>query len=252
MKFREKRDSIIAAAVTFVVALVVILLLFFLSLDYDRRALAESSMPELQDDEEVYLEPDFLVVGDDGESDMETVEDAAPQTPGIPDPAEEEQPQRVVKNEEPPKEEPVSNKPKQVSTKTESDVKTSTPKLSKEEEKRIGSLQGKFKSDNNGSNTGKEAGVSGTGGTGFSTTGSLKGRKMLSCNTWKVILNQKTVVTVSVTVDADGNVTAASALSGGSPNLRAQCEKMAKTSKWTKKEGAAPAKGTITFTITPK
>ena len=104
MKFREKRDSIIAAAITFVVALVVILLLFFLSLDYDRRALAESSMPELQDDEEVYLEPDLLVVGDDGESDMETVEDAAPQTPGVPDPAEEEQPQRVLKNEEPPKE----------------------------------------------------------------------------------------------------------------------------------------------------
>lgn len=249
----ERKDAIIAASVTFGVAIVVLLLLFFLSLDYDRQALAQMSTPEMIDDEEVFLEPELLVVGNDGETDLDETTDAAPQTPGEPDPAEKEQPLRVVKNEVPPKETPVSNKPKQVAANTESDVKTSTPKLSKEEEQRIASMGGKLKSDNNGSRTGAEGANSGTGGTGVSTDGALKGRSMISCPTWKLKLNQRTVVTVNVTVDADGNVTQASARSGaGSNNLRAQCVKMAKGSKWTPKKGAAPASGTITFTIIPQ
>ena len=248
---RDRRASTIAAAVTFGVALVILVLLFVLTVGDSRRALAETSMPEIQDDEEIFLEPELLVVDDPGDEEVKTVDEAAPQPPGEPDPAPEEQPVRVVKNPEPPKENPVSQKPKLVSTPKESDLKTSTPKLTEEEEKRIASMQGKLKSDNNGSRTGKESANSGSGGDGVAASGSVNGRRMLSCPTWKVRLTQKTTVKVSITVDADGNVTKATAVSGGTPNLRSQCEKMARGSKWTKKAGAAPASGTITFTITP-
>lgn len=252
MEGRDRKASAIAAAITFGVALVILVLLFVLTVGSDRRMLSETSIPEMQDDEEIYLEPELLTIDDPGEEKAETEDEAAPQVPGEPDPGEEEQPVRVVKNEVPPVEEPVSNKPKLVSTEKPSDVKTSTPPIKKEEEQRVASMAGKFKTDNNGGRTGVETGVSGSGGFGISTTGSVKGRKMLSCPTWKVKLTQKVTVKVQITVDANGNVTSATAIAGsGTPNLRAQCEKMAKGSKWTAQAGAAPASGTINFTITP-
>lgn len=248
---RDRKAAIIAACVTFGFALIILVLLFVLNIGDSRRVLAEVSTPEMQDDEEIFLEPDFIVEDERGEEKAEDIDEAAPQPPGEPDPAQQEQPVKVVKNEKPPKEEPVSNKAELVSSKEKSDVKTSTPKLSAEEEKRLASMSGKLKSDNNGARNGKESANSGAGGDGISVQGSLNGRKMESCSSWKVRLTQKTTVKVSVTVNAEGNVTAATAISGGTPNLRAQCEKMARTSKWTKKAGAAPASGTITFTISP-
>lgn len=241
----------IAAAVTFGVALVVLVLLFVMTVGDTRRALAENSMPEIQEDEEIFLDPELLVIDNPGDEQPAETQEAAPQTPGTPDPAESEQPERVVKNPEPPKEKPVSNKPKLVADNKESDVKTSTPKLTEEEEKRIAAMSGKLKSDNNGSATGKESAASGSGGDGVAAMGSVNGRKMLSCPTWTLRLSQKTTVHVNITVNAEGNVTSASAV-GGTPNLRKECEKMARQSKWTKKEGSAPVTGTITFTITPR
>lgn len=250
---KERKASIIAAAVTMGVALVILVLLFVLTVGDSRKALAEASMPEIQDDEEIFLEPEILVVDNPGDEAEQTVDEAAPQPPGEPEPAENEQPVRVAKNPEPPKEKPVSSKPKLVADeKKESDVKTSTPKLSEEEEKRIASMQGKLKSDNNGARNGKESANSGSGGDGVAASGNVNGRKMISCPTWKVRLNQKTTVKVNITVDEDGNVTSATAVSGGTPNLRKECEKMARGSKWTKKAGAKPAAGTISFTITPQ
>lgn len=248
---KERKANVIAAAVTFVAALVILLLLFILTVGSDRSLLAEASTPEIQDNEEIYLEPELLVIDNPGDEDVENIDEAAPQTPGEPDPAPEEQTRRVVKNEKEPEKPPVSNKPEKVSTTKESDVKTSTPKLSPEEEKRIASMSGKLKTENNGSRTGTEAAASGSGGNGISMQGNVNGRKMLSCPTWKVKLTQKTTVKVNITVDADGNVTSASAVSGGTPNLRKECEKMAKGSKWTKKAGASVTSGTISFTITP-
>lgn len=248
----EKKARIIAAAVTFVFALVILLLLFILSVGGTRRALAESSMPEIQDDEEIFLEPDFLVVDDPGDEVPRTVDEAAPQPPGEPDPAENEQPVRVVRNPDPPKETPVAAKAPLVSSKEPSDVKAPAPKLTEEEEKRIASMSGKLKTDNNGSRTGRESAESGSGGDGVAASGSVNGRRMLSCPTWKVRLTQKTSVKVNITVDADGNVTSASAVSGGTPNLRMECERMARGSKWTARAGAKPASGSITFTITPR
>lgn len=249
---RERKASIVAAAVTFGAALIILVFLFVISIGSSREMMASVSTPEIQDNEEIFLEPELLVVDNPGDEDVETVDEPAPQTPGLPDPAEEEQKVRVVKNNEKPKEQPVSSKPKEVSTPKESDAKTSTPKLSAEDEKRIASAQGKFKTDNNGSTTGKNSANSGSGGNGVSAEGNVNGRTMEYCPTWKVRLTQKTTVKVSITVNAEGKVTAASAISGGTPNLRKECEKMALKSRWTKKEGAKPASGTISFEITPQ
>ena len=238
----------IAAAVTFVAALVILLLLFFMTIGDSRKALAEASIPEYQDEEEIFLEPELLKIDDPGDEVPETVDEAAPQPPGEPDPAPEEQPVKKVKNPEPPKEKPVSNKPKVVSTEKESDVKTSTPKLSEEEEKRIASMQGKLKTDNNGSRTGQESAESGSGGAGVAASGSLNGRKMLSCPTWKQQI-AKATVKVRITVNAEGNVTSATAASGGTAKVRSECEKMALRSKWTPKKGAPLETGVITFNI---
>lgn len=250
---RDKKASIIAAAVTFGAALAILVLLFILTVGNDRKMLAETSTPEIQDDEEIFLDPEMLVIENDGveEEALET-EEAAPQPPGQPDQAEEEQRVAQVKNEEPPAEEPVSNKPKLVSTtRQDSEVKTSTPKVSEEEQRIKEKMAASLKSPNNGSNTGKESGNTGAGGNGVNTHGSLKGRRMLSCSTWKVKVTQQSIVKVNITVNAAGSVTSATAVSGGTPNLRAECEKMAKTSKWTPQEGAVPANGFITFTINP-
>lgn len=247
----ERGAQVVAAAVTFGVALVILLLLFILNVGDTRRALAETSTPEIEDTEEIFLEPELLVLDNPGDEVEQTVDEAAPQTPGEPDPSDREERVRVVNNPVPPKETPVTNRPRQVSVAEESDVKTSTPQLSAEEERRIASMQGKLNTDNNGSRTGRESGASGSGGDGVAASGSVNGRRMISCPTWKVRLTQKTTVKVSITVDADGKVTKATAVSGGTPNLRKECEKMALGSKWTAKQGAAPASGTITFTISP-
>ena len=255
---RDRKAAIIAAAITFVAALVILVLLFVLSVGSDdRRMMSEVSVPEMQDDEEIFLEPELLDMSEPGdeltEEDIQE-EEAAPQPPGEPDPAEVEQPQRVVKNEVPPEEPPVSNKPKLVSTKEPSDVKTSTPKLSAEEEKRIAAIGGKLKTDNNGSRTGNESAETGNGQAGMSSQGNLngdKGRKMLSCPTSRPTLNRDYTIRVSVQVTADGNVKSASlANSGGAPaNLTSLCVDLAKKSKWTPKADAPIATGTIVFSL---
>lgn len=256
---REKKDAIIAAAVTFGVALIVIVLLFCMSLKFDRQALSDASIPEFQDDEEYYLEPELLVIDNPGdENATEKADESAPQPPGEPELADEEQPILNVKNSEVPKEEPVSSKPKLVSTTKESDVKTSTPKVSAEEQKVASDMGSKFNS-NNGSRDGQDSGTAGAGGNGnVNAQGKLSGRQMLSCPRQNVgaISFTKGTVTVNVTVTAAGTVSSASVASASptsiSNTVKNKCITMAKGSKWTPKEGAPNAQGTITFTITRK
>ena len=161
------------------------------------------------------------------------------------------------KNKEVPKKEPESSKPKLVSTK-ESDVKSSTPKGSAEEQKITSNMGSKFNS-NNGSRDGQDAGNAGAGGTGnVNAQGKLSGRQMLSCPRQNVgdISFTKGTVTVNVTVTAAGTVSSASVTSASPtsiPNtVKNKCISMAKGSKWTPKEGAPNAQGTIIFTITRK
>ena len=251
---RDKRASIRAGVITFGVALIVLVLLYVMTVGSDRAILAETSTPEFQDDEEIFLEPEMLVMEDPGEEVEEVIKDLpAPPAPGEPDPAEtpeQEQPVRVVKNDIESPEPPVTTKPQLVSTPKESDVKTSTPPLS-DQEKRAASMKGKFVTDNNGSRNGVDGPVASVGETmGFAKPqGSVSGRSMLSCPTKKLTITQPTTIKVRIEVNADGRVTSATAISGGTPLLRKECEQMARQSKWTKEAGAPLANGTITFHI---
>ena len=248
----EKKASIIAAAITFGAALIILVLLFVLTVGDDRRMLAETSMPEMQDDEEIFLDPELMMVDHIGEEESDLdVEQTAQQPPGQPDPAPEEQPVRVVRNEEQPKEEVVSSKPKLVSSDKPNEVKTSSPKLSLEEEKRIASMGGKFKTENNGGNTPSESTGSSINPTGQLSGAGSQGRKMESCPRQSVKASQKVVVTVDVKVNAQGLVTSATAR-GGNEEQRKQCEQMARGSRWTPKAGEGEVPGKITFTIIPR
>lgn len=250
---RDKKASVIAAAITFGVALVVLVLLFVLTVGDDRRILSETSIPEMQDDEEIFLEPDLLLDEPPGDEDGELdIPEETQQPPGEPDPAPQEQTERIVKNEEPPKEEPVTNKPKLVSTEKPSEVKTSTPKLSAEDEKRLASMQGKLKTDNNGDPTAKAESTGTVVATGKLSGKGAHGRSMLSFPRQTVKVSQKVVVTVQITVGENGNVKSAAAISGGNSEQRAQCVQMARQSRWTPMPGSGDETGTITFTINPK
>lgn len=245
---KREKESVIAAAVTFVAALIILVLLFTLSLRHDREALAEASIPELQDEEPIYLDPEMLQIDMTGDENSQDIDEPAPQPPGEPDLAPEPSEELHVKAPEKP-EKPVSNKPELVADNKPSEVKTSKPEPT-EDEKRVAKAAESFKkSQNNGSRTGRETAFSGSGGNGVGYSGNI-GRKLLSASTWPVKITQKKVtVSVNVTVDADGNVTKATAVSGGTPNLRKEVEKMAKGFKWSKEAGAKPVSGTITFTI---
>ena len=249
--YRDRKAAIIAASITFGVALIILVLLFVLTVGDDRRMLAESSTPELQDDEEIFYEPEMLIVEHKGDekSDLD-IEEAALQPSGIPEPAEAEQPERVVRNEVAPKEETPAAKPKLVATEKPAEVKTATPQLSREEEKQIASMSSKFKSENNGGFTSGETNGS------VSTSGQLngsgnRGRRMESCPSSSVKASQKVVVTVKVVVTEKGTVKSATA-TGGNQAQRNACQQMAMKSRWTPREGAGDVAGTITFTIIPK
>lgn len=249
MKPGEKRDSIIAAAVTFGVALIILLLLFILSLDFDREALATSSIPEIQDEEEIFLEPELLRLGDPDATRDEPGQDAAPQPPGEPDPADENQPEAAVHDTKPQVETPVTNKAPLVASNNNTELTSPAPKISEEQQKRVKDVGGKFSSDNNGSPSGKESAYSGSGGSGVSATGNIKGWKMISCPTSKISTSVKvTKVTVSITVSAEGKVTVHGA-TGGTKEQNNICKKWAAASKWQTNASAKSASGSITFTI---
>lgn len=247
---RERRASIIAACVTFGAALVILVLLFILSVGDNRAALAQESIPELHDDEEIFLEPELLQMGNDGEEELDLQEEAAPQPPGIPDQGETEQKVSVVQNTTPDNNN-TSNQREVISTPKPSDVPAPKPKPSDEDNQRITNMGGNFNSPNNGAVNGQSSPNSGSGGNGVTASGVLKGRQMLSCNRNPIALKPgvtKGVVKVEVVVNAKGDVTSAKAISGPS-ELFAECERRAKNSKWSASKGAPDAKGTITFTI---
>lgn len=243
---REKKDSAIAAVITFLLMLALFLWLFFCGLTWDKGALASSSIPEEQSDEELFLDPELLQeISDGSESDLHETE--APLDKGEPEKAETENRQLNDPGENP---KPDVKTEKIVTQEKKSPVKTTEPSASdKEREKVTSRMAGKF-NPHNGAPDGKAV-SSGTGGTGVGVSGKVSGRSFLGCDKPVVALKVKTVVKVSVTVDADGRVTSASASGAADAKIRRKCEAAARTARWSAKKGAAPARGTITFTITP-
>ena len=244
---QEQKDKSIAAAITFVVMLIIILLLFLGGVTYDRQLLAESSTPEISiEEEELFLEPE--IIKPLGEEDA-TVQDApAKAFKGEPEKAETENTKLVVKGDNPKPAPPVD---KLVTTTKESPVQATEPSISKEEKQKVTSTVANAFSGRNGASEGSN-GTAGSGGTGIGITVNASGRTFLGCPKPDVTLRNKTVVTVSVVIDAEGKVISATASGGATAAIRRACEQAARGAKWSAKKGAGESRGSITFTITPK
>lgn len=251
MNGHNKKDSIIAAAITFCVALVIFLWLFFGGLTFDRATLASVSIPEIQtpEEDELFLEPE--IVRNLGEPDATAHDAPAPAFKGEPEQSDIENTKLVVpgKSEDrtPPIEKPVTQ------TKPSPMPATEPPKTDENKSKVSSKMAGKFTTQN-----GAESGTSGTqgaGGTGVGISGSVTGRTFKGCPKPNVELQNKVVVTVSVTIDASGRVTKATARSKSGTASQAilkACEKAALQARWSEDKDKPSATGTLTFTITPK
>lgn len=243
----ERRDSLIAVAVTLFVTVLMVLALMFGGITYDEQ-LAKASIPEMQDEEEIFLEPELLEMNKTiGEEDAVNNDAPAAEVKGEPVPAETEQSHTQIKGTN---ENPAPNVHEHITQAEESSVQTITPSK-KEEEKVASSMAGKF-SSKPGAAEGKFDSTSGSGGTGSGVTGKMSGRQFLGCPLPDVSLSHKVVVTVSITVDADGKVTSATASGAADRSIRKKCEEAAMKAKWSAKKGTPSTRGSITFTIIPK
>lgn len=247
-----RRDRLVAAGVTMLAALAVFIFLFRGEIGFDRRQMAAASIPELTPDDEedeLFLDPMLL---DPGEEDSRLNEAASAPAQGMPEVTPEpKQTRPVVKSEPQPKPKPAPPKEKLVATTKPSPVKTVPPPEAKET-KKAQSRTAKAFSPDNGQTHGRN---NSDGSTGSSTgiSGHSDGWKFLGCPRPNVKLRNKTVITVTVTVNSRGEVTSASAR-GGNAQLRAACELAARQARWQPHDPARArtARGTITFTITPK
>lgn len=251
MSQQKKKDSIIAAAVTFAVALLLLLFLFKGGMTFDRAQLASASTPEIEPDteEELFIEPEILE--DLGEENA-TVQDApAPAFKGEPEPAPEQNTKLVVPGKNPAPAPPVE---KPVTQHKESPVKATEPPKTNEERKRVTDKMANKFSPKNGSSSGT-SGTSGAGGTGVGISGSISGRTFKGCPKPSVELQNKVVVEVRVTIDSAGHVTKATARSKSgkaSGTILRACERAARGARWSEDKDTPSASGTLTFTITPR
>lgn len=248
MKATERRDSLIAAFITFLAIGLVIVWLILSTLHYDERMAAIQEYPPLEE-EEIFLDPELLLENKQsfGEQDATAQEAPAPDIKGEPAPAPEEQPHTVISGEN------TIPSPEQtlVSSKAESAVPTTAPDKKKDEEKVATSMAGKFASKP-GSVQGKFDSLGGSDGDASGVSGKMSGRQFLGCPLPNVILSHKTTVTVSITVDAEGKVLSATASGAATREIRKKCEQAAMQAKWSAKKGATSTRGSLTFTIIPK
>lgn len=245
---KRNYDPIIAAVLTFVCALLILLGLFFGGLTWDREALAQASTPEISEEEPIFIETELLELG---EENSETEETPAPAPEGEPELAEVDNLEKKIPEVKP---EPVKSPDPQMPASTkESTVKVKQESGKDEEKKNIAStMANKFSSKNGNSDKTNDNATNGSGGSGVGVTGNANGRSFISCPAPDVALRNKTVVTVNVVIDADGNVTEATASGGGDASVRNKCVAAAKRAKWSAKKGASSTRGSITFTITPR
>lgn len=247
----QRKDKYIAAAVTTLVSLLLLLFLYFGGMNFDRTLLAQSSTSEIEalTDDELFIEPE--IVQNLGEPEAATKDEPAPMIKGEPEKAETENTKLVVPGKNP---KPAPAEPKKVTQKKESPVKATEPSKTDEEKKKVTSkMAGKF-SPHNGSESGK-TGSSGAGGSGVGIAGSVAGRTFKGCPKPYVELRNTVVVEVRVTINADGRVTAAKARSkrgNASASILKACEQAARGARWNEDPATPSAKGSITFTITPR
>lgn len=263
----ERRDALIAASVTFVVALLLLLLLFLIPLSRgDRGALAQASIPETQDVEEIYLEPSLmeLEMAPHGDENAEDIDETAPQAPGEPDLAEEENLVLEVTADEPVEQPRQSDTPAkteqnpEVTTQNTSPVAPTKPSIPGQHDSRLTTTGDNFKSDNNGSKSGTSASASGSGGNGSSAKGHVNGREFKGCDKITDWTGVAATVRVDIVVDAAGNTTGVTdiqTINGtASSSQKEACRKMAYSAKWdaASSKDAPDVTGYILFKLTPK
>ncbi len=242
----NKKDRLTAALCTLLFAALTIGILLATHLSIDIASEPEKKKPELiAIEEEIFIEPKLLNLG---EKDATANDEPAPVQQGEPEPAPKDN-DRLVEPGKNPK--PAPQKPKLVSSKKESPVKTTEPSATKQERSKITSSMAKGFSGQNGQVNGKN-GSSGSGGEGAGVRGFARGRVFRGCPKPDVTLQRKVTVSVTVTVDEQGNVTSATAQGGASASIRRACERAARQARWSPKKGAGETRGTITFTITPR
>lgn len=250
MNRRRRKDTVIAASVTFGVALLILLWLFFGGMTFDRSTLASASMPEIQTpEEELFLEPELIT--DLGEPDAMAQDEAAPVFKGEPEKSEQENTKLIVpgKNDKPAP--PVEKK---ITQPQESPLSSVEPSKTDENKQKVTSkIADKF-SSTNGTSTGT-SGTNGAGGAGVGILGSVNGRTFKGCPKPSVELQNKVVVQVNVTIDASGRVIKAVARSKSGKASQAilnACQQAALKARWSEDKATPTATGTLTFTITPK
>lgn len=246
----EKRDRIIAAAVTAVAVLLILLFLFVGGMNYDRSMLAQTSTAEIEPpEEEMFLEPELLQ--NLGEPESVAHDDPAPAQKGKPEQAEVENVKKTERGDNPKPAPPVEKK---VTQPKESPIKATEPMKTDEDKKKVTSKMANKFPGQNGAETGK-TGSAGAGGTGVGISGSVTGRTFMGCPKPNVALQNKVVVEVRVTIDSSGRVIAATARSKqgkASPAILSACEQAARGARWNEDAKTPTAKGSLTFTITPK
>lgn len=247
MTDKKYKDRAIAALLTSLAALAILLLLLFGSISWDRRALAETPAPQLMKDDELFIEPELVELG---EETADNSHKPAPTLKGEPAPAPDDNADIIDPGPKPePKPKPVRN---EITQKKESKLQQDeAAKTEKERKKATSSVADKF-SSKNGSPDGADNGSSGAGGPGIGVSGNAHGRSFISCPKPDVALRHKTVVTVNVVIDAEGKVTEAKASGSASADIRRKCEAAARQARWSPKKGASSTRGSITFTITPR
>lgn len=244
-KSRERRDRLTAAAITMGVVGVLLLVLFFGGMPYHDPPLAEASIPELMPvdpDEELFIAPDLIQ--DAGEPEASADAEPSPVAEGVEEAKSTPDPK--------PKAETALATDKPARTQMKKDrEKTDVKKPEKEDREAINREREKA-AENVRKGFSKPSATAGSGGSGVGVAGSSPGRRFLGCDKPDIALREKTVVTVSMTVDADGHVTAVGDVRGGTREMQTKCKAAAWSARWSAKKGAAPTPATLTFTITPR
>lgn len=249
---RERKAAIIAACVTFGAALVILVLLFVLTVGNDRREMAQASIPEIQDMEEIFLEPELMPMENAGEPDATEDDTPAPEVDGTPEKAPKvEKEQNVPSKKDPDK--TLAPKKEVVAQEAPSPVQATAPKKNEDDPKAAKAPTGAtFGNTGSGKQT---APTYGAGGTGLGVTGQLSGRAFKGCPRESPTGSGKVTVVVSVEVNAEGRVVSAKIKSSSgsvSADDKKKCLSMARNSAWEPKAGAANEYGVITFSITHK
>ncbi|MDE6218771.1 MAG: hypothetical protein K2F64_07175 [Muribaculaceae bacterium] len=240
----ENRDRTIAAAVTLAVALIITLILFFTKMG-SLTAPVASAVPE-PDEPEVTFQEIELVAEPVGATEAPAEPDDPPVPKGEPEKADEPVEERVEPGPSP---KPAPIREPKATQKKPSPLKENENAMTEAERKRLKSLAGSMNPNQNGAPSGHSDAINGKGA--VKAAGSLSGRNFLGCTTGEIHVTARTVVRVSVTVDASGRVKTAKAVSGPS-QYHKKCESWALTARWSEKKDAPTVSGSITFTITPK